>query len=44
MKKEKDLKNLTEENVDALKKGLPNLEKHLENVSPRLKIIFEVNE
>jgi len=27
-----DLKNLTEENVDALKKGLPNLEKHLENV------------
>jgi len=27
-----DLKNLTEENVDALRKGLPNLEKHLENV------------
>jgi len=27
-----DLKNLTEENVDALKKGIPNLEKHLENV------------
>jgi formate--tetrahydrofolate ligase len=27
-----DLKNLTEENVDALKNGLPNLEKHLENV------------
>lgn len=27
-----DLKNLTEENVKALKKGLPNLEKHLENV------------
>jgi formate--tetrahydrofolate ligase len=27
-----DLKNLTEENVEALKKGLPNLEKHLENV------------
>jgi formate--tetrahydrofolate ligase len=27
-----DLKNLTEENVDALKKGLPNLEKHIENV------------
>ena len=27
-----DLKTLTEENVDALKKGLPNLEKHLENV------------
>lgn len=26
------LKNLTEENVEALKKGLPNLEKHLENV------------
>ncbi len=27
-----DLKNLTEENVEALRKGLPNLEKHLENV------------
>ncbi len=27
-----DLKNLTEENTEALKKGLPNLEKHLENV------------
>ena len=27
-----DLKNLTEENVDAVKKGLPNLEKHLENI------------
>jgi formate--tetrahydrofolate ligase len=27
-----DLKNLTEENVDALKNGLPNLEKHLENI------------
>lgn len=27
-----DLKNLTEENVDALKNGLPNLEKHIENV------------
>jgi formate--tetrahydrofolate ligase len=27
-----DLKNLTEENVEALKNGLPNLEKHLENV------------
>ncbi len=27
-----DLKSLTEENVDALTKGLPNLEKHLENV------------
>ena len=27
-----DLKSLTEENVDALKKGIPNLEKHLENV------------
>lgn len=27
-----DLKSLTEPNVDALKKGLPNLEKHLENV------------
>jgi formate--tetrahydrofolate ligase len=27
-----DLKNLTQENVDALKKGLPNLEKHIENV------------
>ncbi len=27
-----DLKNLTEENVNALKNGLPNLEKHIENV------------
>lgn len=27
-----DLKSLTEENLEALKKGLPNLEKHLENV------------
>jgi formate--tetrahydrofolate ligase len=27
-----DLKALTEENVDALKKGIPNLEKHIENV------------
>ncbi|MEL6809908.1 MAG: formate--tetrahydrofolate ligase [Bacteroidota bacterium] len=27
-----DLKSLTEPNVEALKKGLPNLEKHLENV------------
>jgi len=27
-----DLKNLTEENVEVLKNGLPNLEKHLENV------------
>lgn len=27
-----DLKNLTEENVKAVKNGLPNLEKHLENV------------
>jgi formate--tetrahydrofolate ligase len=27
-----DLKSLTDENVEALKKGLPNLEKHLENV------------
>lgn len=27
-----DLKSLTEENVSALKQGLPNLEKHLENV------------
>lgn len=27
-----DLKNLTEENVEALTNGLPNLEKHLENV------------
>jgi len=27
-----DLKELTAPNVDALKKGLPNLEKHLENV------------
>ncbi|MEM8765759.1 MAG: formate--tetrahydrofolate ligase [Bacteroidota bacterium] len=28
-----DLKSLTEPNVDALKKGLPNLEKHLENIT-----------
>nr|WP_299344335.1 formate--tetrahydrofolate ligase [Allomuricauda sp.] len=28
-----DLKSLTEPNVEALKKGLPNLEKHLENIS-----------
>lgn len=27
-----DLSQLKEENVDALKKGLPNLEKHLENI------------
>jgi formate--tetrahydrofolate ligase len=27
-----DLKSLTDENVEALRKGLPNLEKHLENV------------
>ena len=27
-----DLKNLTEENIEALKNGLPNLEKHLDNV------------
>ena len=27
-----DLKSLTVENVDALKKGIPNLEKHLENI------------
>lgn len=27
-----DLKSLTEPNVDALKRGIPNLEKHLENV------------
>ncbi len=27
-----DLKTLTEPNVEALKKGIPNLEKHLENV------------
>ena len=27
-----DLKNLTEENVHAVRKGLPNLEKHLENI------------
>ena len=27
-----DLKSLTEENVEALRRGLPNLEKHLENV------------
>jgi formate--tetrahydrofolate ligase len=27
-----DLKSLTEPNVEALKKGIPNLEKHLENV------------
>lgn len=28
-----DLKTLTTENVEALKKGLPNLEKHLENIA-----------
>ena len=28
-----DLKSLTEPNVEALKKGLPNLEKHLENIT-----------
>ncbi|RIV44011.1 formate--tetrahydrofolate ligase [Flagellimonas pelagia] len=28
-----DLKTLTEPNVEALKKGLPNLEKHLENIA-----------
>lgn len=28
-----DLKSLTNSDVDALKKGLPNLEKHLENIS-----------
>lgn len=28
-----DLKTLTEPNVEALKKGLPNLEKHLENIT-----------
>jgi len=27
-----DLKSLTDENVEALKNGIPNLEKHLENV------------
>ncbi len=27
-----DLKELTEPNIDALKKGIPNLEKHLENI------------
>ena len=27
-----DLKSLTDENVDALKKGITNLEKHLENI------------
>lgn len=27
-----NLNSLTDENVDALKKGLPNLEKHLENI------------
>ena len=27
-----DLKNLTEENITALEKGLPNLEKHIENI------------
>ena len=27
-----DLKNLTTENIDALEKGLPNLEKHIENI------------
>ncbi|PWL40116.1 formate--tetrahydrofolate ligase [Flagellimonas aquimarina] len=28
-----DIKSLTEPNVEALKKGLPNLEKHLENIA-----------
>ncbi|WP_422861741.1 formate--tetrahydrofolate ligase [Flagellimonas sp. W118] len=28
-----DLKSLTEPNVEALKRGLPNLEKHLENIA-----------
>ncbi|MBD0831666.1 formate--tetrahydrofolate ligase [Aestuariibaculum sediminum] len=28
-----DLKSLTEENIEALKNGLPNLEKHLENIA-----------
>ena len=28
-----DLKTLTTENIDTLKKGLPNLEKHLENIA-----------
>ena len=28
-----DLKTLTDPNVEALKKGLPNLEKHLENIA-----------
>ncbi len=28
-----DLKSLTEENLEALEKGLPNLEKHLENIN-----------
>ncbi len=28
-----DLKLLTDENIEALKKGLPNLEKHLENIT-----------
>ncbi len=28
-----DLKSLTKPNVEALKKGLPNLEKHLENIA-----------
>ncbi|ULC58626.1 formate--tetrahydrofolate ligase [Flaviramulus sp. BrNp1-15] len=28
-----DLKSLTTENLEALKKGIPNLEKHLENIS-----------
>ena len=27
-----DLKSLTEENVNALKQGIPNLEKHIENI------------
>ena len=27
-----DLKSLTEPDMDALRKGLPNLEKHLENI------------
>lgn len=39
-----DLKSLTEPNVGALKKGLPNLEKHLENVKQfRITPVIAIN-
>ncbi len=39
-----DLKSLTEENVNALKQGIPNLEKHIENIRQfNLVPIFSIN-